>query len=91
MFVLRNGLIHTEAGLLQQHGLLIDKGRIVAIRPLSEFSPELPTYDLQGQHLSAGFIDLQLNGCGGVMFNDAPTRETLAVMQAATLRSGTAS
>ena len=91
MFVLRNGLIHTEVGLLQQHALLIDQGRIVAIRPQSAFSADLPSYDLHGQHLSAGFIDLQLNGCGGVMFNDAPTLETLAVMQAANLRSGTTS
>ncbi len=91
MFVLRNGLIHTEEGLLQQHAVLIDAGRIVAIRPQSAFSPDIPSLDLHGQHLSAGFIDLQLNGCGGVMFNDAPTVETLAVMQAANLRSGTTS
>lgn len=91
MFVLRNGLVHSETGLLQEHGVLIDQGRIAAIRPLSAFSPDLPAYDLQGQHLSAGFIDLQLNGCGGVMFNAAQTQETLAVMQEANLKSGTTS
>jgi N-acetylglucosamine-6-phosphate deacetylase len=91
MFVLRNGLVHSETGLLHEHGVLIDQGRITAIRPLSAFSPDLPAYDLQGQHLSAGFIDLQLNGCGGVMFNAAQTQETLAVMQEANLKSGTTS
>ena len=53
MFVLRNGLVHSETGLLHEHGVLIDQGRITAIRPLSAFSPDLLAYDLQGQHLSA--------------------------------------
>lgn len=91
MFVLRNGLIHTENGLLHEYGVLVQQGRIVAISPIAAFNPELPSYDLQGQHLSAGFIDLQLNGCGGVMFNAAQTQETLMLMQEANLRSGTTS
>jgi N-acetylglucosamine-6-phosphate deacetylase len=37
-----------------------------------------------------GFIDLQINGGGGVMFNDAPTRETLRRMARAARRGGTA-
>ena len=38
-----------------------------------------------------GFIDVQLNGCGGVQFNDtadAVTVETLEIMQKANERSG---
>jgi N-acetylglucosamine-6-phosphate deacetylase len=91
MLVLRNGLIHTEDGLLENHALLIENGRITAICPQDDIRGDLHGYDLQGQHLSAGFIDLQLNGCGGVMFNDAQTMETLSVMQEANLKSGTTS
>lgn len=36
--------------------------------------------DLQGMVLSPGFIDLQLNGCGGVLFNDDISRRTLEIM-----------
>jgi N-acetylglucosamine-6-phosphate deacetylase len=33
--------------------------------------------------LAPGFIDIQVNGGGGVLFNDAPTAETLATIAAA--------
>jgi len=48
----------------------------------------LQQVDLQGLTLSPGFIDLQLNGCGGVLFNSDITVDTLDTMHAANLRSG---
>ena len=44
--------------------------------------------DLQGLTLSPGFIDLQLNGCGGVLFNSDITIDTLDTMHATNLHSG---
>jgi len=43
----------------------------------------------QGGTLLPGFVDLQVNGGGGVMFNHAPTLATLAVMAKAHGRLGT--
>lgn len=47
--------------------------------------------DLTGWRVAPGLIDLQLNGCGGVMFNDAIAPDTLDTMHQANLRSGTTS
>ena len=45
--------------------------------------------DLAGQLLLPGFIDVQVNGGGGRLFNDDPTVETIAIMAAAHRRFGT--
>jgi N-acetylglucosamine-6-phosphate deacetylase len=46
-------------------------------------------YDLGGGLLLPGFIDLQVNGGGGVLFNDAPSVESIRAIGAAHRRFGT--
>ena len=46
-------------------------------------------YDLGGQLLLPGFIDSQVNGGGGVLFNDAPSVESIRAIGAAHRRFGT--
>ena len=46
-------------------------------------------HDLGGDFLVAGFIDCQVNGGGGVLFNDAPSVETIRRIAAAHRRFGT--
>src|SRR5579862_9293198 len=86
-----HGRIATEDGLLDDHALLIEDGRITDI--VREDDPRLraaQTYDLNGRMLLPGFIDTQVNGGGGVLFNDAPTLDTIRRMAAAHAKFGTA-
>lgn len=45
--------------------------------------------DLAGHYLLPGFIDVQVNGGGGVLFNDAPTVDAIRRIGAAHRRFGT--
>jgi N-acetylglucosamine-6-phosphate deacetylase len=84
-----NGRVMTPVGL--QHGLAVEiaDGRIAALTPLDALSPATNRLDLEGGLLLPGFIDTQVNGGGGVLFNDAPTVETIARIGAAHRRYGT--
>ena len=48
----------------------------------------MPTERLQAGVLCPGFVDLQVNGGGGVMFNDDPSVDTLRVMARAHIGLG---
>jgi N-acetylglucosamine-6-phosphate deacetylase len=91
MYALINATIHTGLNCLIHHAVLIDGARILDVVPLAQLSSECRQIDLSGQHLSPGFIDLQINGCGGVMFNDAIAPSTLDTMHQTNLKSGTTS
>lgn len=69
--------------------VVIEDGRISAVgRGLS--APDADeAHDLEGRLLVPGLIDLQVNGGGGVLFNDAPTVETIRTLGAAHRRYGT--
>ncbi|SLM63858.1 MULTISPECIES: N-acetylglucosamine-6-phosphate deacetylase [Dickeya] len=91
MFALTHGRIFTGHQLLDDHAVIIANGLIEAICPSRELPANLPCTSLDGALLSPGFIDLQLNGCGGVQFNDALENisvKTLTTMQRANERSG---
>jgi N-acetylglucosamine-6-phosphate deacetylase len=67
--------------------VVIEGDTIVAVLP----EWEVPPADRQPVEglLAPGFIDLQVNGGGGVLFNDAPTVDGIAAIGAAHRRYGT--
>ncbi|PKG40628.1 N-acetylglucosamine-6-phosphate deacetylase [Psychromonas sp. Urea-02u-13] len=91
MYALTNCTIYTTQSVLTDHAVIIENDLIKNIVSNTELDSSIEKIDLNGANLSPGFIDLQLNGCGGVMLNGAETQETLEIMQAANLKSGTTS
>ncbi|WP_027696991.1 N-acetylglucosamine-6-phosphate deacetylase [Vibrio litoralis] len=88
MYALINTKIYTGHDVLTEHAVLVDADKIQSIVKVGDLPKEIETHDLQGANLSPGFIDLQLNGCGGVMLNDEITAETMHIMHKANLKSG---
>ncbi|QNQ08870.1 N-acetylglucosamine-6-phosphate deacetylase [Sphingomonas alpina] len=69
--------------------VIVEGAHIVAIVPEGDIPAFAERRDLDGAVLAPGFIDTQVNGGGGVLFNDAPTVETIATIGAAHRRYGT--
>lgn len=90
-YALTNCVIYTGTEVLYQHAVLVKDDKIEKIVHQNEVPESLEKIDLKGANLSAGFIDLQLNGCGGVMFNEDISVRTLEIMQETNLKSGTTS
>jgi N-acetylglucosamine-6-phosphate deacetylase len=85
-----NGWILTEAGLTDDSALLVDGDRIVDVVSASASQyRDAERIDIGGKMLLPGFIDTQVNGGGGVLFNNEPTLEAISTIGRAHLRYGT--
>lgn len=85
-----NGRVLRESGFVEGLAVLIEGGRIVDV--VLRNDPQVKSarsYDLQGKLLLPGFIDTQVNGGGGVLFNDAPAVESIREIGRAHRRFGT--
>lgn len=91
MYALTNSRIYTGSEILDNHSLIVADGLIKDIYPTANLPTGILQHDLAGAVLAPGFIDLQLNGCGGVQFNDsleALSVDTLETMQNVNQRFG---
>ena len=71
--------------------ILIDRGVVQCIAP-RESAGDWPTEAMpSGTMLAPGFIDLQVNGGGGILLNDEPTPEAMRAIARAHRRYGTTS
>lgn len=91
MYALSHCRIYTGHDVLDDRAVIISNGVIKRICAVTELPADIEIHDLDGANLAPGFIDVQLNGCGGVQFNDSVDNvsvETLEIMQRTNLKSG---
>ena len=74
--------------LLSGQAVKITDGYLVQIMPVDEMPNTASALELSGI-LTPGFVDLQVNGGGGVLLNNLPSRRTMCKILSAHRRYGT--
>ena len=88
LLAFRNGRVLTERGFEPDATVVVEDGRIAAV--LHGDAPvDAEIVDLQGGYLVPGFIDLQVNGGGGALFNNDTSVEAIAAIGRAHRKFGT--
>ncbi len=85
-----NGRVMMDAGVVEGRSVLLQGDRILDV--VRDTDPRCRTArrrDLGGNLLLPGFIDTQVNGGGGVLFNDEPNVEAIRAIGSAHRRFGT--
>jgi N-acetylglucosamine-6-phosphate deacetylase len=87
---LTNARVLLDDGFADDRAVLVEGGRITAIVPLTDARvAQARAHDLRGNYLVPGFVDCQVNGGGGALFNDDPGVDTIRTIAAAHRRFGT--
>jgi N-acetylglucosamine-6-phosphate deacetylase len=85
-----NGRVLTDNGFQGGFAVLIDDGKITGLAlPSDPRVRAAERHDLGGHTLLPGFIDCQVNGGGGVLFNDVPTVDAIRRIGEAHAKFGT--
>lgn len=84
-----NARVLLDDGFANDRAVIIDGARIAAVISHKEVPSSARRIDLQGALLLPGFVDVQVNGGGGVLFNDAQTVDDVRALAAAHRSFGT--
>ena len=85
--IFHNGHVLTERGFERDACVVVEDGFIVAV--LHGAPPTGDAIDLHGGYLVPGFVDAQVNGGGGVLFNNDTTVDAINAIGRAHRRFGT--
>jgi N-acetylglucosamine-6-phosphate deacetylase len=84
-----NGRVLVARRFVEGMAVVIDGAMIAGVLEASSLPTSVDRYDLNGGLLVPGFIDTQVNGGGGALFNDAPSVETIRTIGEAHRKFGT--
>ncbi|MCV9934060.1 N-acetylglucosamine-6-phosphate deacetylase [Flavobacterium sp. LS1R47] len=82
-----NTTVHTGEEIINNGVIIIENGTIISVQ--KEIPNDIETIDLQGNHIAAGFIDIQINGGEKHYFSQTPTEETIQDIYDSSLKYGT--
>lgn len=91
MYALVKGRIFTGEETVFNRAVIIDGKKIkevVKFEELDTLYPGIEKKDAGGNLIAPAFIDLQLNGCGGVLVNDNLSDETFKIMNETNIKYG---
>jgi N-acetylglucosamine-6-phosphate deacetylase len=74
--------------VLPDHAVLIADGRVTQVKPTRDVPPVNITHHHKGL-ITPGFLDIQVNGGGGILLNTTPTYDGIATIAAAHRQFGT--
>ncbi|WP_299503738.1 N-acetylglucosamine-6-phosphate deacetylase [uncultured Roseobacter sp.] len=80
--------IHDGQTLYDNHALVVHRDGALSTCPRDSLPQDCPTKHLSGGIITPGFVDLQVNGGGGVMFNDHQTVDALNTIAKAHATTG---
>ncbi len=84
-----DGVVFNGHTLINDHALCFMNGILTDVIPQSNVGSNFLKQSIDGDIISPAYVDLQVNGGGGVMFNDDPSTETLRIITSAHQRLGT--
>ena len=83
------GRILVGGRFLEGRAVLVEDDRIAAVVDESGLPGNAERIELDGAHLLPGFVDIQVNGGGGVLFNDDPSVAAIRAIAETHARFGT--
>ena len=89
MYALKNAKIFTSEEVLNDQVLLIEGDKISKIISEENLDTNIQIIDLQGLNVAPSFIDIQIYGGGGSLYNSKTTEETIRKTYLEIRRQGT--
>ncbi len=89
MIYYQNAAIFNGETLLHGYSLAVSQNHTTAVIADTQLPDNAKIIRLNGGILTPGYVELQANGGGGVLFNDTPTSEGLATIAQAHRQFGT--
>lgn len=82
-----NAVVHTGEEIIENGVVIVENGIIISVQ--KEIPTDIKQIDLGGKHISAGFIDIQINGGEKYYFSQTPNEETIQDIYDASMKYGT--